>query len=118
MNAFTLDKHADGIAILTFDLPGEKMNKLTTPAMEELDRLLDGLAADRQIKALVIRSGKPGIFIAGADIAEIRDITDAARGEALSRKGQQVMSRIEALPFPTVAARNARISGGWVPTTS
>ena len=30
MSAFTYDKHPDGIAVLTFDLPGEKVNKLTT----------------------------------------------------------------------------------------
>src|SRR5512137_43824 len=104
MNSFALNKRSDGIAIVTFDLPNEKVNKLTTQAMEELDRLLEELAADRQVKALVITSGKPGIFIAGADIAEIRDITDSVRGEGLSRKGQAVMNKLEALPFPTVAA--------------
>lgn len=112
MNAFTLDKRPDGIAILTFDLPGEKVNKLTTPAMEEFDRLLEDLAVDRQIKALVIRSGKPGIFIAGADIAEIRDITGATRGEELSRRGQSVMNKLESLPFPTVAAVHGACMGG------
>jgi 3-hydroxyacyl-CoA dehydrogenase / enoyl-CoA hydratase / 3-hydroxybutyryl-CoA epimerase len=112
MNAFALNKRSDGIAVLTFDLPGEKVNKLTTPVMEELDRLLDELTADRQVKALVIYSGKPGIFIAGADIAEIRDITDTARGEELSRRGQAVMNKLEALPFPTVAAIHGACMGG------
>jgi 3-hydroxyacyl-CoA dehydrogenase/enoyl-CoA hydratase/3-hydroxybutyryl-CoA epimerase len=112
MNAFHLDKNPDGIAVLTFDLPGEKVNKLTTPAMDELDRLLDELAADQQLKALVVKSGKPAIFIAGADIAEIRAITDATRGEGLSRRGQSVMNKLEALPFPTVAAIHGACMGG------
>ena len=107
MSAFSCEIDKDGIAVLTFDLPGEKVNKLTTPAMDELDRLLDEFAADRQIKALVVRSGKPGIFIAGADIAEIRDITSTERGEELSRRGQSVMNKLEALPFPTVAPSTA-----------
>jgi len=112
MNAFHLDKRPDGIAVLTFDLPGEKVNKLTTAVMTELDQVLEELAADHAIKALVIRSGKPDIFIAGADIAEIRDITEANKGEELSRKGQSVLGRIESLPFPTVAAIHGPCLGG------
>jgi len=112
MSAFTLDKRPDGIAVLTFDLPNEKVNKFTTPAMDELNKHLDEIAADREIKALVVRSGKPGIFIAGADIAEIRDITDRSRGEELCRRGQAVMNKLEALPFPTVAAIHGACMGG------
>ncbi|MEK6743209.1 MAG: 3-hydroxyacyl-CoA dehydrogenase NAD-binding domain-containing protein [Nitrospirota bacterium] len=112
MSAFHYEIEKDGIAVLTFDLPGEKVNKLTTAVMSELDRLLDGIAADHTIKALVIRSGKPDIFIAGADIAEIRDIADANKGEELSRKGQSVMNKLEALPFPTVAAIHGPCLGG------
>jgi 3-hydroxyacyl-CoA dehydrogenase / enoyl-CoA hydratase / 3-hydroxybutyryl-CoA epimerase len=112
MPSFHIDRRSDGIAVLTFDIPNEKVNKLTTLAMNELDRLLDELAADQQIKALVIRSGKPAIFIAGADIAEIRDITDTARGEELSRRGQAVLLKLEALPFPTVAAIHGACMGG------
>ncbi len=112
MSAFTLDARPDGIAVLSFDLPGEKVNKLTTPVMDELDGVLDDLATRRDVKALVIASGKPGTFIAGADIAEIRDITDAAQGTLLSRKGQAVMNKLEALPFPTVAAIHGACLGG------
>src|SRR5512135_488216 len=104
MSAFTLDVRPDGIAVLTFDLPGEKVNKLTTPVMDELDHLLDDLATRRGVKALIIASGKRDTFIAGADIAEIRGITDVERGRELSRKGQAIMDKLEALPFPTVAA--------------
>ncbi|MHB8843182.1 MAG: 3-hydroxyacyl-CoA dehydrogenase NAD-binding domain-containing protein [Nitrospirota bacterium] len=112
MSSFTLDKHPDGIAVLTFDLPGEKVNKLSTPVMDELDRLLDTLSLDRKIKALVIRSGKADTFIAGADIAEIRDITDPGLGEELSARGQAVFGKLEALPFPTVAAIHGACLGG------
>ena len=112
MSAFDLDIHGDGIAVLTFDLPGEKVNKLTTSVMDELGSLLDTLASGDQIKALVITSGKADTFIAGADIAEIRDITDPVRGEALSRKGQAIVGKIEELPFPTVAAIHGACLGG------
>ena len=112
MSAFNLQRYPDGVAVVTFDLPGEKVNKLTTPVMEELGRLLEGLAEDREVKALVIASGKADTFIAGADIAEIREITDAGLGEALSRKGQALFRRIEELPFPTVAAIHGACLGG------
>jgi 3-hydroxyacyl-CoA dehydrogenase/enoyl-CoA hydratase/3-hydroxybutyryl-CoA epimerase len=112
MNAFTYEIDKDGIAVLTFDLPGEKVNKLTTPVMQELEALLDDLASKKEIKALVFRSGKAGSFIVGADIAEIRGITDASTGERLSQRGQAVMSKLESLPFPTVAAIHGPCMGG------
>ncbi len=112
MSAFSYEITKDGIAIVTFDLPHEKMNKLTTPVMEELSTLLDELAAKRELKALVFRSGKNENFIVGADIAEIRDITDAKTGELLARRGQTVLNKLEALPFPTVAAIHGPCMGG------
>ena len=112
MSAFTYEINKDGIAILTFDLPGEKINKLTTPVMSELDLLLDELALKRDIKAMVVQSGKESSFIVGADIAEIRGITDAATGEALARRGQSILNKLEALPFPTVAAIHGACMGG------
>jgi len=112
MSSFTYEINADGIAILTFDLPGEKVNKLTTQAMEEFSALLDELAAQEKINALVFRSGKDTNFIVGADIAEIRNITDSEAGERLARRGQAVFSKLEALPFPTVAAIHGPCMGG------
>jgi 3-hydroxyacyl-CoA dehydrogenase / enoyl-CoA hydratase / 3-hydroxybutyryl-CoA epimerase len=112
MPAFTVERHDNGIAVLTFDLPGEKVNKLGTSVMDELDGLLDTLRTDRAVKALIIRSGKPGAFIAGADIAELRGITDRQRGEDLSRRGQALFRKIEDLPFPTVAAVHGACLGG------
>jgi 3-hydroxyacyl-CoA dehydrogenase/enoyl-CoA hydratase/3-hydroxybutyryl-CoA epimerase len=112
MSAFTYEIRNGGIAVLTFDLPGEKINKLTTPVMDEFDRVLDELAGNRDVKALIVRSGKAESFIAGADIAEIRDITDARKGEQLIRKGQDIFLKLERLPFPTVAAIHGPCLGG------
>ncbi len=114
MPSFSYEINKEGIALLTFDLPGEKVNKLTTLVMEELDRVLVELAGKKEIKALVFRSGKEGNFIVGADIAEIRDITDAKEGERLARRGQAVFRKLEALPFPTVAAIHGPCMGGGI----
>lgn len=112
MSAFNYEINKDGIAILTFDLPNEKVNKLTTQVMEELNTVLDELAARKEIKALVFRSGKDENFIVGADIAEIKNITDTETGERLARKGQAVLNKLESLPFPTVAAIHGPCMGG------
>ncbi len=112
MSAFNYEINKDGIAILTFDLPNEKVNKLTTPVMAEFNTVLDELAALKEIKALVFRSGKDESFIVGADIAEIRNITDAETGEQLARRGQAVFSKLESLPFPSVAAIHGPCMGG------
>ena len=63
--SFRLAVEADGLAILTFDCPGEKVNKYSRAVMEELDALLDQLPSRPGIKALLLVSGKPDIFIAG-----------------------------------------------------
>ncbi len=112
MSAFTYEITSDKIAILTFDLPGQKVNKLTSPVMEELNGMLDELAQKREIVALVLRSGKEGNFIVGADIAEIRDLTDPAAAEQLALRGQTILAKLENLPFPTVAAIHGPCMGG------
>jgi 3-hydroxyacyl-CoA dehydrogenase / enoyl-CoA hydratase / 3-hydroxybutyryl-CoA epimerase len=112
MSSFNYEINKDGIAVLTFDLRGEKINKLTTAVLEELDKVLDELAPRSEIKALVFNSGKDGSFIVGADIAELRKISDTETGERLARRGQIVMNKLEALPFPTVAAIHGPCMGG------
>ncbi len=112
MSAFRYEIDKDGIAIVTLDLPGEKVNKLTTPVMGELNELLDALTARKEIKALVFRSNKSGSFIVGADIAEIQGITERDAGERIARRGQEIFSKIESLPFPTVAAVHGPCMGG------
>ena len=56
---FLLEVEPDGLALLTFDSPGEKVNKYSTPVMLELDALLDALAKRTDVKALLLVSGKP-----------------------------------------------------------
>jgi len=100
---------------LTFDLPGEKVNKLSRKVMETFNgtlRELENLANQDRIEALVLLSGKSGNFIAGADIEMLQAAKSAAEAEELSRMGQKLMERWEDLPFPTVAAINGTALGG------
>ncbi len=102
----------DGVGELTLDLPGEKLNMLRECVMEELRSVLSAVAVRTDIRCLVVKSGKPGSFIAGADLNEIGAITDGPTAAEKSRAGQEVLNLLEDLPFPTVALIDGPALGG------
>src|SRR6188508_2084108 len=87
----------DGIATLLLDLPGSKVNKLTRAVMTELEARIVGLGKDPGVRALVIASGKPDGFVAGADIDEIESLTSPDAAAEAARFGQRVFAAIESL---------------------
>ena len=110
---FHLEVGADRLATLTFDSPDKKVNVFTRAAFAELERIVEEVAARRDIGCLVLLSGKPGSFIAGADVDEIARVTDPVEAEAGSRVGHRLFAAWESLPFPTVAAiRGVCLGGG------
>ncbi len=109
---FHLEVGADRLATLTFDSPGRKVNVFSREAFQELERLLDELAARQDVGALILLSGKKAGFIAGADVEEIARVTDPVEAEAGSRVGHRLFSAWEALPFPTIAAIRGTCLGG------
>lgn len=112
--AFTLCFPEPEIATLTFDLPGKGANILSTGILQELAGHLDSLASRKELAGLVIRSGKPGMFIAGADLREFAVSLNAPKSEvvALCRRGQQLFQRLSQLPLVTVAAIDGICVGG------
>lgn len=101
-----------GIARLVFDLANEKINKLDYPTSIELSKILDEVANDKSIRALVITSAKKGIFIAGADINEIKKIKDESDALARVKFGQDIINKLAALKIPTIAVINGACLGG------
>ena len=81
--AFACERGTDGVLVLTLDVPGEKVNTLGRERIAEFERLLDEVDRDPAVRAIVIRSGKPDNFIAGADITDFTRIRSAEEGEAL-----------------------------------
>jgi len=109
---FHLEVGADRLATLTFDSPDKKVNVFTRAAFQELERVIEELSGRRDIGCLILLSGKPGSFIAGADVEEIARVTDPVEAEAGSRVGHRLFSAWESLPFPTVAAIRGICLGG------
>ncbi|MFI5182042.1 MAG: 3-hydroxyacyl-CoA dehydrogenase NAD-binding domain-containing protein [Thermoanaerobaculia bacterium] len=105
----------DGLGILFFDTPGEKVNKYSAGVLREFDALLDDLAKRSEIKALLFVSSKPDIFIAGADVNEIAKADGPLVAEGV-RFGQKVFGKIANLPYPTVAAIDGACLGGGCET--
>lgn len=111
MGAFT-QRRQDGILRLEFNLPSEPINKITRGVREELDHLLDGLATDSDVRAIVLISTKPGSFIAGADIDEFVALGSRDEAWALVRTGQDLINKFERLGKPVVAAIAGACLGG------
>ncbi len=113
MNALNL-KIENDIAILEFDTPGLKVNVLNRQTMQELDSIIDQLAgkAAAGIKGLVISSKKEGIFIAGADLKEIENISSAEEAKEKAEKGKDILNKLGNLKLITVAAINGACLGG------
>jgi 3-hydroxyacyl-CoA dehydrogenase/enoyl-CoA hydratase/3-hydroxybutyryl-CoA epimerase len=102
----------DGIATLCFDLEGSAVNILSSEVLRNLAAKIDELKKIKDIKLLKFTSAKEGIFIAGADISQIESLRDEEEAYDLVREGQQILSKISALPFPTVAIINGACLGG------
>ncbi len=111
MSAFDLKVEEDGLAILTFDLPGEKVNKFSADVIGELADVLIRLAREARIRGLLVRSGKPDVFIAGADVKEFLSVS--ARDVAtMVERVQALFEQLAHLPYPTVAAIGGACLGG------
>ncbi len=107
---FTIDKN--GVANLVFDLPSQKVNKLSKPVLLELEKALNVIEGNKAIRILLISSAKKDIFIAGADINEIKEISDEKDAYEKVSRGQNVISRIAALKITTIAVIDGACLGG------
>ena len=113
--ALTVEVH-DGIAVVTIDLPGEPVNKFSASVIAEFDELMTQVEANSAVKGVVLISGKPDGFIAGADIDAFLDFRSAADAEAASAAGHRITLRIERSRAPIVAAIHGACLGAGLET--
>ena len=108
---WTLTREPDGLSVLVFDKAGATTNTLSTEALAELNHVLDRLEREKP-RALLIRSGKEGGFIAGADIDEFGAIASEQGAVALVKRGWDTFERLAAVPYPTLALIRGYCLGG------
>src|SRR5258708_2990181 len=102
LSALRLETLGGDVGLLTFDLPGSRANTLGQAILAEFESVLQQLRARTDLHGLILRSGKPGMFIAGADLKELGSLsTDEKVNRSLGRRGLDVMAGFENLPYPT-----------------
>jgi len=110
--AFAVDVRNDGIAVVTFDVPGEAVNSLRADFAREFEALCTRLRDDDRIQGAVLVSGKPDSWIVGADIEVLSACTTAEQVEALARTGKAALAKLREIGKPVVAAIHGPALGG------
>ena len=111
--ALRLDFVEDGIARITFDQPGSRANTLNQGVQGEFENLLTLLEQTPNLKGVILCSGKPGMFIAGADLKELVSLKPGQLdARALTLRGLHFIGRFEKFPCPTVVLIDGATMGG------
>lgn len=98
------------VALLTLNRPSA-LNALNRATLWEIDQALDQIEANPTISALIVTGAGPKSFVAGADIAEMKDM-DSAHAAGFAQLGQRVLGRLQRLNLPVIAAVNGFALGG------
>jgi 3-hydroxyacyl-CoA dehydrogenase/enoyl-CoA hydratase/carnithine racemase len=114
VSIFTLEQPTPDVAVLSINDPAKGVNVLSRGVLADFEQRLSALEKRRDLAGLVIRSTKPGNFIAGADLREFAADLDRGPDEvaAVSRLGQQLFARLSRADFITVAAIDGICVGG------
>ena len=123
MHNFTLDLDSDGILVATFDAPGRSMNTFTKSALADIEELANRAKTDKDVKGVVITSGKASGFCAGADLEELFgggwEADPSLTGDAQAKAAfdaafemNRVYRLLETCGKPVVAAINGLALGG------
>jgi enoyl-CoA hydratase len=99
----------DNVGVVKMNRP-DAMNALNGQTLSELKEAISQLKDDDAVRVIII-TGEGKAFVAGADIAEMKDMT-AEQAEEFSRTGQKVFSRIAKIKKPVIAAVNGFALGG------
>jgi 3-hydroxyacyl-CoA dehydrogenase/enoyl-CoA hydratase/3-hydroxybutyryl-CoA epimerase/3-hydroxyacyl-CoA dehydrogenase/enoyl-CoA hydratase/3-hydroxybutyryl-CoA epimerase/enoyl-CoA isomerase len=112
-SALRLDVLDGNIALVTIDLPGSRANVLSQAVLCDFEALLAQLRKRSDLRGLILKSGKPGMFIAGADLKEMgTGQGDPESKRRVIRRGLDIIAGLEDLPYPTVAAIEGACMGG------
>ncbi|MFO7708376.1 MAG: enoyl-CoA hydratase-related protein [Desulfobacterales bacterium] len=99
-----------GIAIITFNRP-KALNALNQALLSELAQALKTVGADEEVRVLVLTGAGEKAFVAGADITELATFTPL-QAKHFSRSGHDIISGLQGLAIPVIAAVNGFALGG------
>ncbi|CZT34099.1 FAD-dependent oxidoreductase [Rhizobium sp. 9140] len=121
---FTIETDADGIALVTWDMPDKSMNVFTADVLRELAAVNDAVVKDEAVKGVVFTSGK-ATFSGGADLSMIKGMftfqaeekkknpeTAAQKLFELCGEMTGLFRKIETSGKPWVSAINGTCMGG------
>lgn len=97
------------VALITIDVP--PANTIGRATLDDLERTLDALEAERSLRACVL-TGAGTMFVAGADVRQLRAFARAEDVERFARRAQRVFARIAGAPAPVIAAVDGYALGG------
>ncbi len=100
----------DGIGTIIFNRP-KALNALNSELLGEFSHALDEISGNEDIRVLVLTGAGEKSFVAGADITELAKF-NSLEGKIFARKGQSIISKLQELPIPVIAAVNGFALGG------
>jgi enoyl-CoA hydratase len=98
------------VRMITVNRP-DKLNALNAATIDALGAAFAAAASDDAVRAVVLTGAGPKAFVAGADIAEMNNLTPV-QGRDFSLRGQRMMRAVEKLPKPVIAMVNGFALGG------
>jgi enoyl-CoA hydratase len=105
-----VESRPNGITWVEIDRP-KALNAFNSETLLELEQVIETAARDPELRVLVLTGGGEKAFVAGADIAEMKDM-GPTRARVFSAVGHRVFDKLERLPVPTIAMVNGFALGG------
>jgi 3-hydroxyacyl-CoA dehydrogenase / enoyl-CoA hydratase / 3-hydroxybutyryl-CoA epimerase len=112
MKTLHMEKSDDGIVVVHLNEEEDRVNKLSSTMMAELDEILKEVENDQSIQGMIFISDKEDNFVVGADVKEFSKITLPGVAKELVHRVHALFDRIENLPFPVLAAIHGPCLGG------
>jgi enoyl-CoA hydratase len=110
LNNIVVETAAPGIRVVKISRP-KALNALNSETLRELKHALSIEAKDDSTRVVILTGEGEKAFIAGADIAEMKD-KNRAEGVHFAQIGHEVTKLLELMPKPTIAAVNGFALGG------